>query len=188
MLLMFIIWELTTQTIYKEAPMFENSIRKMILVFVAFAVAGFAVSVSAEMGQGYGYNQRWHHGPGMHHSGYGFRGHGGYWDNLTEAQVEKIQAERKAFFEATKELRQQIYQKRLELRSELAKKEPDSEKAIALQKEISELKGQMGLKRLDHILKLKEINPDVGRGRGRYGMMGGPRGYGGCSNPPAPRW
>ena len=79
--------------------------------------------------------------------------------NLSEDEIKQMQAERQSFFEATKEIRQQLYQKGLELRSELAKKDPDAAKAAGIQDEISELKGQMGRMRLDHILKLKKINP-----------------------------
>ena len=146
---------------------------KSILLFVVIAIAGSGNSASAHMESGYGYNRGWHQGRGMHHFGNGCQGGGDCWENMSESQIEQMQTERKAFFDATREIRQQIYQKRLELRSELAKKEPDSEKCIRLQKEISALWAQFGLKRLDHILKLKKINPDVGRG-----LMGS--GWGAC--------
>jgi Spy/CpxP family protein refolding chaperone len=157
--------------------MTEKYINKLILIFTIMAIVGFGTYALAQMGMGYGLHGDMHYGPAWQHHGYGSQGYGGFWGNLSEDEIKQVQAEREAFFEATKEIRQQLYQKRLELRSELAKKDPDTEKAIGLQKEISELKGQMGLKRLDHILKLKKINPDVGRGlmgRGRrgYGMMG----------------
>ena len=143
---------------------------KLILIFIVISIVGFGSFALAHMGQGSGYNRGGHHGFGNHHQGYG-----GFENNLSEAEIKQMQAERNAFFEATREIRAQIYQKRLELGSELAKKDPDPETAIGLQKEISELKAQMGLKRLDHILKLKKINPDVGRGlmgHGGFGMMG----------------
>ena len=144
-------------------------IYKMILIFMVLGIVSLGSPAQAHMDQGYGYQPGWHHGHGGHHQGYG-----GFWGNLSETQIKQMQAERKAFFDATLEIRQQVYQKRLELRSELAKKEPDSEKSIHLQKEISELRAQLGLKRLDHILNLKKINPAVGRG-----LMGG--GWGGCA-------
>jgi hypothetical protein len=159
--------------------MTEKYIHKLILILTVLAIVGFGSSALAHMGQGDGYNR------GGHHQGYG-----GFGENLSEAEIKQMQAEHKAFFEATREIRQQIYQKRLELGSELAKKDTDPEKAIGLQKEISELKSQMGLKRLDHILKLKKINPDVGRGLMGHGPMGhgmmGSQGYGGCPNSPGP--
>jgi Spy/CpxP family protein refolding chaperone len=143
---------------------------KLILFFTVISIVGFGSFALAHMGQGPGYNRGGHHGYGGHHQGYG-----GFGENLSEAEIKQMQAERKAFFEATREIRAQIYQKRLEMGSELAKKDPDPERAVGLQKEISELKAQMGLKRLDHILKLKKINPDVNRGlmgHGGFGMMG----------------
>ena len=106
----------------------------------------------AQMGTGQHHYGGMHHGPGWHHQGCGPRGYDS-WGNLSEDQLKQIEEERKAFFDATKEIRQQLYQKRLEIRSELAKKNPDAEVAAKLQKEISALKAQMGQKRLDHILK-----------------------------------
>lgn len=151
-----------------------KNIYKLILFFIVIAIAGSGASAAAHMGQGYGYKRGWHHGPGMHGYGYGWQGQGDYWQNMSESEIKQMQTERKALWDATREIRQQVYQKRLELRSELAKKEPDSEKCIRLQKEISELRAQLGLKRLDHILKMKKINPDIGRG-----LVG--RGWGGCA-------
>ena len=88
-----------------------------------------------------------------------------------------MQKERNAFFEATQDLRQEIYQKNLELRSELAKKDPDAKKAAKLQREISKLEADFDQKRLDHQMKMRKISPKVGRGfmGGRTmgpGMMG----------------
>ena len=92
---------------------------------------------------------------------------------------EKIRKERKAFFEDTKSLRQDIHQKRLELRSELAKKKPSARRAKAIQKDILKLRTKMDQKRLEHFLELKKIDPELGwrgfRGKG---------GYGGCQDCP----
>jgi hypothetical protein len=167
--------------------MSTKNIIKKIVIFSGFVILGFGSPAFAQWGMGYGHHEGMHHGPGWYHQGYGPRGYDS-WGNLSADEIKQIEEERKAFFEATKEIRQQLYQKRLEIRSELAKKNPDAEMAAELQREISALKGQMGQKRLDHILKLKKINPDVGRGfmgRGRmgYGMMG-PKGYGGFSSCP----
>lgn len=160
---------------------------KIVFISAVITMLGFSTYGFAQMGMGQYHYGDMHHGPGWHHQGYGPRGYDP-WGNLSADEIKQIEEERKAFFEATKEIRQQFYQKRLEIRSELAKKNPDAEMAAELQKEISALKAQMGQKRLDHILKLKKINPDVGRGlmgRGRmgYGMMG-PKGYGGYPNCP----
>jgi len=118
--------------------------------------------------------------------------------NLSDEDQEVLSKERQAFFDDTQDLRQDMYQKRLELQSELAKKNPDNQKAVALQNDISKLTEEFGQKRLDFILKMRKIHPDMGRiggwrsmdegvadcpnyghhmGRWKgYGMMG--RGYG----------
>jgi hypothetical protein len=71
--------------------------------------------------------------------------------------------ERQAFLSETQDLRQDIYKKRLELQSELAKKNPDAQKAAVLHKDISKLTEEFDQKRLAFILKMKKINPDIGR-------------------------
>ena len=118
--------------------------------------------------------------------------------NLSDEDQEVLSKERQAFFDDTQDLRQDMYQKRLELQSELAKKNPDAPKAVALQNDISKLTEEFDQKRLDFILKMRKTNPDMGRigswrgknegvadcpnyghhmGRWKgYGMMG--RGYG----------
>jgi zinc resistance-associated protein len=118
----------------------ENSIKKMLMVafIIMLGFSGRALADPGMMGYRYGYGggypmHEWHHG--------GFGGtESGYWGQLSEEQIQKLYAEQSAFFEATRDLRDRQYQKRLELRSELAKENPDAQKAAALQKEISQLK------------------------------------------------
>ncbi|MGW8186570.1 MAG: periplasmic heavy metal sensor [Desulfobacterales bacterium] len=111
--------------------------------------------------------------------------------NLSDEDQAVLSKERQAFFDDTQDLRQDIYQKRLELQSELAKKNPDDQKAAALQDDISKLTEEFDQKRLDFILKMKKTNPDIGRIGGwraedddvavcpNYGHhMGGWKGYG----------
>lgn len=92
---------------------------------------------------------------------------------------QKIQREREAFFDDTKKLRQEIYQKRLELRSELAKSDPSARQAKSIQKEITKRRTELDRMRLEHFLKLKKIDPEMGRS-GKSGR----KGDGGCSNCP----
>ena len=101
--------------------------------------------------------------------------HSGY-SNLTYEQVKQIDTQRKAFFDATADLKREIYQKRLELKSELAKKDPDAKKAAEIQTQLSTLESHFDQKRLEHMLKMKKINPNAGIG---CGYMGGGRGHGG---------
>jgi hypothetical protein len=92
---------------------------------------------------------------------------------------EKLLKERKAFSEDTKSLRQEIYQKRLELRSELAKKKPSERRAKAIHKEIVKMRAKLDEKRLAHFLKLKKMDPEMNWRRYR-----GEDGYGGCQGCP----
>jgi Spy/CpxP family protein refolding chaperone len=100
---------------------------------------------------------------------------------LSEEELEKAKAERSAFFEATSDLRQQAYQKDLELRAELAKQRPDAEKAARIQKEISGLRAEMDQQHLEHRLRMKAINPELGMGYGQRSCSrsGGSKGAGG---------
>jgi Spy/CpxP family protein refolding chaperone len=96
--------------------------------------------------------------------------------NLTDEQKKQLDAERQAFFNATKTQRQDLYAKHLELRAEMAKRTPDMKKASGLQKEISDLQANLDQKRLTHIMKMREINPDAGIGCFKCGQ--GMRGHG----------
>ena len=113
-------------------------------------------------------------------------------DDLSDEDQNDLATERQAFFSETQNLRQDMRQKRLELQSELAKKNPDAQKAIALHKDISKLAAEFAQKRLAFFLKMKKINPSFGRmsvwgnedddddtNRPNYGHHMGPwRGYG----------
>ncbi len=167
--------------------MIRKFINKKILMITVLAIFGIGTPAVAQWGMGQHYYRGMHHGPGWHHHEHGGPGYG-YWGNLSDDDVKKIEEERSAFFEATEDLRQAIYQKRLELASELAKKDPDAARAAGLQKELSDLRAQFGQMRLDHLLKMKKISPYFGRGfinrRGMGYLMMGPREYGGYPNCP----
>ena len=151
-----------------------------ILGISAYAFAGWG------KGRGYGncpgYGGR---GAGMYQSGQGYLP-----DNLSDEQIKAIETERQAFRNATEALRSDLYSKNLELRSELAKTEPDVVKAKQLQKEISGLQAQLDDKRIDHMIKMRQISPEMGQGyergygkgkRGQGGRgMGSGGGYGPC--------
>ena len=146
--------------------------KKGFLVILVIA-AVVALSVTAYAGRGMGY------GPGGgqcqgNKGGYG-PGSGHMMGNLTEDEAKKINDERDIFFKSTEDLRQDIYAKEMELNSELAKKNIDAEKASKLQKEISELESKFDQKRLDHMIKMKKLNPNLARGFGG-GCSGGPCG------------
>lgn len=149
--------------------------KKGLLVILTIATV-VALSVTAYAGWGMGY------GPGKEQcqrgGGYG-PGSGYMMGNISEDEAKKINDERDAFFKATEELRQDIYSKEMELNSEIAKKNIDTAKAVKLQKEISELEAQFDQKRLDHVIKMKKLNPNLAKGLGfgmGKGMGNGPGG------------
>ena len=161
---------------------------KIFMALVVVAVLAIAVTSFAGWGRGhmgYGY----HMGPGYGMMGPGEYGGPGYRGDLSDEDAAKLDQERQAFFEATSDLREKLYQKELELRSELAKTEPDVKKAAGIQKEISGLESELDQKRLEHQVKMKKDFPRFGyrgdgygpRGRG-MGMGGGGYGPGSCWN------
>ncbi len=147
----------------------------ILLVAGIVGLIGFSAPSFADWGRG-GRGGGYCDGPGAGDCprGYGGRGFAG---GLSDEQIAALEKERSAFFEQTRGLREEINQKDLELRSELAKQAPDAERAAALQKEISGLEGELDQKTLEHRIKLRKENPQIyGRGMGPgYGR--GP-GYG----------
>ena len=161
-----------------------NKTGKTLMVLAVVVVLGIAVTSFAGWGRGHwGYGHHMGPGYGMHRgwggspSGYGGPG---YQTDLSDEEMARLDKERRAFFEATSELREGLYQKELELRSELAKPEPDAKKAAGLQKDISTLEGQLDQKRLEQQIKMRKDFPRFGnRGYGRMGMGRGMYGRGG---------
>jgi len=135
------------------------------------AIVALSVTAYADWGMR-GYGPGGGECPGVRGGGYG-PGSGYMMGNLTEDEAKKINDQREEFFKATEDLRQDIYAKELELNSELAKKNIDTEKAAKLQKEISELESNFDQKRLEHMIKMKKLNPNLARGFGG----GSPRGH-----------
>ena len=93
--------------------------------------------------------------------------------NLSEDDVRKMNEERDAFFKSTEKLRLDIYMKELELNNELAKKESDTKKALSLQKEISDFESKFNQIRIEYMINIKKINPDLGIQFGRDGACTG---------------
>ena len=158
----------------------NKTMRNGIAALAVIAVISAGAVALAGQGMGYGSGER---GYGRHNRNadcpYGER-----FANLTQEQREQLDTERQTFFEATRLDRQDLYAKRLELRAEVAKREPDMKKASSLQKEVSDLRANLDQKRLEHIMAMRKIDPDAGRGffmdgrgKGRHGRGGG-MGYG----------
>ena len=141
-----------------------------ITVITLTIVVAFSISAFAQPG--------WHgrQGRGWHMGWDGNRGYSDNTNNLSDEQIEKLNKQMEIFFKETGDLRQKIIAKSLELRAELAKKNPDSQKAIKLQNELSHFEADLERKRIAHIIEIRKINPDAGSAYG-YGPRGG-RGYG----------
>jgi len=152
----------------------RNFTSKLLVVLTVFAVVGFGVYAFADGGMGYGQHRGgWdHQGPGWSHGGSGCPGYGGHMKgDLSDEENKKMDQQRNAFHKATKDLKQNIYQKQLELESEFAKKTLDAKKAAGIQKEISDIQAQIDQERVNHIIEMKKIDPDVGRGFRGNGPM-----------------
>ena len=105
---------------------------------------------------------------------------------LTDEQRQQLATEQEAFFNATRDQRQDLRAKNLGLRAEMAKRNPDMKIASGIQKEISNLRADLDQKRLTHIFKIRQIDPEAGMGfmgpeRGGRGGHGGYGGRGPCN-------
>ena len=150
----------------------KRSIRNLILIVATVSLVGVGATAFAGRGKG-----GWDRGPGS--------GRGWMMEELTDEQVKALEEERKAFWKESESIRQNLRVKKLELRAEMARENPDEKKALALQKEISLMKADMDQKRIEHQLKMQKISPYAGRGymTGRgggsgYGPGSGCGGYG----------
>jgi zinc resistance-associated protein len=96
-------------------------------------------------------------------------------DKLTDEQRTQLDKLHQKFFDETAAVRSQMVAKSSELNILMNTSNPDLEKAKALQKEISDLKGKMGQERIKLFAEERKINPDArfGMGWGRGGMKGG---------------
>ena len=175
-----------------------NRSKKWFFIIAIIGISGIAATGFADWGRGggRGFGPGACGGPG---GGYGQRGVNcpAAFDELSDEQIDRLNEMRSQFFDDTRDLQDRTYQKRLELQSELAKQDPDRDRALKLQKEVSELRNEMAQKRLEQRLELKKAFPeladsDFGRGYGKgrgwgmrqegqergYGMRQGGRGYG----------
>jgi Spy/CpxP family protein refolding chaperone len=161
--------------------------QRVVSVMTIIAIAGVMVGLGtlgfAQPDAGYG--QHWAQMDKGEAAGYqsGCRGqnypHGYDYSELTDEQRKKLDEERRTFDSTNRDLRQEIYRKRLLLKVELAGKNADQKKASALQKELSDLEADLDQKRLVHWFKIKEIAPDFDAGCLGFGQKGrGHRGGG----------
>jgi Spy/CpxP family protein refolding chaperone len=113
---------------------------------------------------GYGYGP----GYGGHMTGYGPYGTG----NLSQQDAAKLEQSQEKFFNDTRDLRNTIQEKQFALNQELQQPNPNQDKVLNLQKELSQLESQFDQKALEHQIELRKAFPEnalsMGYGRGGY--------------------
>ncbi len=146
-----------------------GTLRNVAIAIALVAVIGIGVNAFAHSGWGGGMG---HYGAGMrcqYGSGYSGEDH-----QLSKKEYKQFEVKRESFLTETRELRASLFEKRRELQGELAKAEMDAATASRLQQEISDLQAQFDQKRINHVVEMKKLNPNVGRGyMPRHQMMGG---------------
>lgn len=170
----------------------QISLKKTIILGTIIAVTGFAAFAFAHgnrydtgrgyhMGGGYGMNGNSHMGGGsrmMGHASYDgqMMGYGGrhMWDDLSVEERREMQEQMDIFYNATRQTRQQYYDKRLELNREYAKTQQDDTKIQTLRKELFDLSSQLEKERFEHMTKMEKLFAGKAGGFSRGG------GYGGC--------
>ena len=141
---------------------------KNIIIAITFAaVLGLGVNAFAHGGMGW--SGGWgHHGSGRYNQG----GYGTMHDSqMSRDEYRQFEQKREAFFGVTADIRTRLSEKEGDLQGELAKSDPDSAKASLLQKEISVLQAQFDQKRIDYMVEMKKLNPNVDRGFRSEGRM-----------------
>jgi Spy/CpxP family protein refolding chaperone len=154
---------------------------KGIIIVTIIGIFGFASLSFAGWRNGCGYGMgRDGRGMGWHHRDGNRYGMMKNYSSLSEEEIAKLDQQRSEFFKATEETRGQLYEKELALQSELAKENPDTNKASNLQQEISKLQGELDQERLKFEIQTRKASPNYNRtyiGHGR--MMGHGYGQGG---------
>ncbi len=153
----------------------QSITNKVLMVFTVVVIVGFGAYAFAGRGMGYGHHGWDRHGSDWHHEGRGGHGYGHMMGDLSDEDIKNLDKTHSDFLKSTKNLRQDLYAKELELRSEFAKQNPDTNRAIKLQKDISNLKAKLDQEHLEHMIQIRRINPDAGR---RGFMDQGGMGYG----------
>jgi len=136
------------------------TIKKTALFASIILIAGVITSQTfAHMGGGYnmmGGNQM---GYGNHMSN-GMMGSGYMMENLSAENQQKMLEQMNTFFASTREVREQSYQKQLELNKEYAKSEKDQTKIDSLRKELFDLSSQFEKERFNHMTTMQKLFSD----------------------------
>jgi zinc resistance-associated protein len=148
-----------------------NIISKIVIISVIVFIGAYAYA-----GWGHGRGMGWGGGNGYGCPNFSGGGNG----RLNDADYKKMQTLKENFYNDTKGIREDLYKKANELRTEFDKKSPSKSKIKSFQKEISALRAKFAEKSVDFRLEAKKISPDIGTGKGQgYRGRGG---RGGCWN------
>ena len=156
-----------------------KGIRTKIGIAAVIITVGIAAVAFAHSWNGYGYGG-YMMGPGMM-SGYGYGpGYGGHmwgygpygYGNLSQQDAAKLEQSQEKFFNDTSNLRNAIQGKQFALNQELQQRNPDHNKVLDLQKELTQLESQFDQKAREHQLELQKTFPEnalsMGYGQGGY--------------------
>jgi Spy/CpxP family protein refolding chaperone len=90
--------------------------------------------------------------------------------SLTAEQQAELRELRQGFADQTQELRETLQAKRQEMRTLMGSSSPDGKDLKRVQAEVNTLRAQLDDARIDHVLKVKKIDPRAFAGYGRgYG-------------------
>jgi Spy/CpxP family protein refolding chaperone len=150
--------------------------RKTALLASIVLITGIITSQAlAHMGGVYnmmGGNQRGygnHMGNGM--MGSGMMGNDYMMENFSAEDQQTMLEQMNTFFSSTREVREQSYQKQLELNKEYAKSEKDQAKIDSLRKELFDLSSQFEKERFNHMTTMQKLFSD--KNTGNFVGMGG---------------
>ena len=148
------------------------TLRNVIITIASIAIIGIGINAFAHSGMGW--SGGWgHHRGGMHYQdGYG----NGSADQMSPESYKQFEQKREGFLRETQDIRTSLFEKERDLQNELAKDEPDMAQASRIQKEISDLQAQFDQKRIEHMVEMRKLNPNAGRGYRSGGPMMGSRG------------
>jgi hypothetical protein len=153
-----VVWAIVLPVILASHAFGQNLAGNAKEGYGAYGTMGQDPDELIEYGQGmmrYGFHERGMSGGSSKYPGYN--------RELSDGTAKELNNEQEAFIQATEELRQTIYEKELYLKAELVKKDPDAEKALSLQNDISEAEGKFKQKMIGHLLRMKRINRDSER-------------------------
>ena len=144
----------------------SNKIITGIAILAIIGFAGFAFAHGEYGNRGWS-GRHMGYGPHMGYNDYGRN------SGLNESEIDKIEKARDDFYKSTEKTRETIYQKRIDLRKELSKADPDTNKLKTIQKKLSKLEAELDQETLDYEVKISKIAPNARGGFARKGFGNG---------------